>query len=60
LSTNLILNDEIVKKILTKKLVKAKKKKKQNKTKGMKIKFERKIAKKDEIEKKIPNKIKKN
>jgi len=31
LSTNLILNDEIVKKILTKKLVKAKKKK--NKTK---------------------------
>jgi len=26
----------------------------------MKIKFERKIAKKDEIEKKIPNKIKKN
>jgi len=59
LSTNLILNDEIVKKILTKKLVKAKKKK-QNKTKGMEIKFERKIAKKDEIEKKIPNKIKKN
>jgi hypothetical protein len=48
LSTNLILKNEIVKKILTKKLAKAKKKKT---TKKMRIKFERKIAKNDEIEK---------
>jgi hypothetical protein len=52
LSTNLILKNEIVKKILTKKLAKAKKKKKT--TKKMRIKFERKIAKNDEIEKQNP------
>jgi hypothetical protein len=51
LSTNLILKNEIVKKILTKKLAKAKKKKP---TKKMRIKFERKIAKNDEIEKQNP------
>jgi len=50
LSTNLILKNEIVKKILTKKLAKAKKKI----TKKMRIKFERKIAKNDEIEKQNP------
>jgi hypothetical protein len=50
LSTNLILKDEIIEKILIKILAKAKKKKKE--TKRISIKFERKTAKDDEILKK--------
>jgi len=49
LSTNLILKDEIIEKILIKILAKAKKKKE---TKRISIKFERKTAKDDEILKK--------